>query len=311
MIEKVYAHEAYVMSREQFTQGLQDTSSTAFSSLQNPQNFFLFILMSVGALAILATYLFIARSKVGQNFDHFLQKHNDLGMNFLRIAVGTGLIISSYSNRLFGPELLLSLSPLEPFLRIALLLIGFSYLLNKYVRITSCMGILIYALGYILYQSYILTYCNYLGIFLAFALFPQKSQEKIVYIRVFAGIALAYAALSIKLLHPQIFVDLLQSYHLTNLLPGDPSFATLGAGISELAIGMLLILGLAVRLGTLMVLVVMTLTLFVFQEVVWPHFILYGLAVSLFINNGGDYRLDRSQYLRLRTLKNSPKKPSR
>ena len=57
-------------------------------------------------------------------------------------------------------------------------------------------------------------------------------------------------------------------------------------------IGLFVILGFAMRWTILISLAFITLSILYFQELLWPHFILYGISFSLLINSGDLFTLD-------------------
>jgi hypothetical protein len=65
-----------------------------------------------------------------------------------------------------------------------------------------------------------------------------------------------------------------------------------GAGLAEILIGLFVILGFAMRWTIIISLAFITLSILYFQELLWPHFILYGISFSLLINSGDLFTAD-------------------
>jgi uncharacterized membrane protein YphA (DoxX/SURF4 family) len=199
-------------------------------------------------------------------------------------------------------------------IRIFLFAMSGLILLGLFSQLVGLFSLIIFIIGFHVFGYYLLTYFNYLGEIITLLLFGTFifSLDKILLpelrnsfqfirkyeptiLRVFYGIALAYAAVNIKLLHPVLTVDVANIYHLNRfswLFPPDPLLTTMGAGLAELAIGAFIIFGFQTRFVVLISLFYITLSLIFFREAVWPHLMLYGLSINLLINNGGPLSFD-------------------
>src|SRR5258708_9555028 len=101
-----------------------------------------------------------------------------------------------------------------------------------------------------------------------------------------------YPAITYKLLHPEVIIDIATRYNLMQfpwLFPRDPLLIALGSGMAQVVVGFFLILGFQTRLNTLITFCLMFMSVIFFKEAVWPHIVLLALALYLFINNGGDW----------------------
>jgi hypothetical protein len=171
------------------------------------------------------------------------------------------------------------------------------------VRVAATAGLLLYLVSFIVFGLYPLTYFGYVGVLLALALFgggivaldnlffENKSSLLERYgallIRVCYGFGLVYTAVSVKFLHPGLPMTVVQEYHLTQfhlLFPSDPLLVVFGAALAETTIGILIILGLRLRLTILISLFYLTLSLLFFREMLWPHLILFGISLGLLVN---------------------------
>jgi hypothetical protein len=149
-----------------------------------------------------------------------------------------------------------------------------------------------------------MTYLNYLGeiiVLLLFGLrvwsvdgvlfgplkrFPRLAPYETTIIRIFYGTALIWAAVTVKLIHPELTVTVVNNWNLTRfhwLFPSDPLLVTLGAGIVEAVIGIFIIFGFEMRMTILISLFYITLSLLYFRELVWPHILLYGISFNLLV----------------------------
>ena len=165
-------------------------------------------------------------------------------------------------------------------------------------------GILIFIGSFFVYGPYVFTYLNYLGELVVLLLFGMRvfsvdrmlfgplrrfayfEKYETVIVRVMYGLALIYAGITVKLLHPDLTVTVVNTWHLTKfhwLFPSDPLLVTLGAGIVEMVIGLFIIFGFEMRLTVLISLFYITLSLLYFRELVWPHLLLYGISFNLMV----------------------------
>src|SRR5690348_15857009 len=95
--------------------------------------------------------------------------------------------------------------------------------------------------------------------------------------RITYGVSVIYPAVTFKLLHPEVIIDIVNKYNLTQfhwLFPRDPLLVSLGSGLAQVVVGLCLILGFETRLNTLITFVLMSLSVIFFKEAVWPHYIL-------------------------------------
>jgi uncharacterized membrane protein YphA (DoxX/SURF4 family) len=126
----------------------------------------------------------------------------------------------------------------------------------------------------------------YRWLFGKLARLPIIKQYESDIVRVFYGLALMYAAINVKFLHPILTISVIVQYNLTRfhlLFPHDPLFVVLGAALAEVAIGLFIMLGFQLRLTILVTLFYITLSLIFFRESVWPHLVLYGISLNLLI----------------------------
>lgn len=114
-----------------------------------------------------------------------------------------------------------------------------------------------------------------------------------VIVRVGMGVSFASLGIGEKLLAPQMGLNVVEKYNLTAVVPVPAETWVLGAGFSELILGLLLILGLFTRASAMMALFVFTLTLFgIPDDPVLAHIGLFSLASALLITGAGPWALD-------------------
>ncbi|WP_254863173.1 DoxX family protein [Halovivax gelatinilyticus] len=107
------------------------------------------------------------------------------------------------------------------------------------------------------------------------------------------GVTFVYLGATQKLLDPGLALAVVDHYDLTGVVPVDPALWVLGAGLTEVALGLALLAGAFTRGVAVTALVVFTVTLFALpDDPVLAHVGLYGLASVLLITGGGPYSVD-------------------
>ncbi|MDL5360832.1 DoxX family protein [Halalkalicoccus sp. NIPERK01] len=112
-------------------------------------------------------------------------------------------------------------------------------------------------------------------------------------VRIGMGVAFAFLGLAEKLLAPTLALGVVQQYGLADVTPIPPELWVLGAGLTECALGVALLVGFFTRASALTALFVFTLTLFALpNDPVLAHIGLFSLASTLLITGAGPYALD-------------------
>jgi len=119
-------------------------------------------------------------------------------------------------------------------------------------------------------------------------------------VRVALGVTFVYLGFVEKLLNPGRGLLVVEKYDLTAVVPVEPGMWVVGAGLTEIALGIVVILGLFTRASAAVAFVLFTTTLFGLpDDPVIAHISLFGLASMLFITGSGPLALDN--WLRGRT----------
>lgn len=145
----------------------------------------------------------------------------------------------------------------------------------------------------VIFGSYVLSVDNKL-----FGISPlvKKYQNlEILLIRITYGISVMYPAITLKIFHPAVIVEIVNKYHMNQihwLFPQDPLLISLGTGLAQIVVGLLIIVGFETRYASFVTFWLYLLSVLFFKEAVWPHYILLALALYLTINNGGNLTLD-------------------
>jgi uncharacterized membrane protein YphA (DoxX/SURF4 family) len=249
-----------------------------------------------------------------------LERYAKTGPLALRIALGVALIAASAANWLFVPSLVLAPDPVGLALRLVEAACGLfllAGLLTRYVAIVlALLGIVAmfpFSIENILEQVHILGIAVYLFITGPgpVSLDARRDAGRLVLdhrkapaaainlLRIAMGFGIAYGALTEKLLNPPLAQALLdQSPFLNVLRPlgvSDPVFIWL-AGVTELAVGVVILSGQITRPVMAVGFALFTVTLIVFgvPELI-GHLPYYGIMLTLFIAPDADsWRVQRA-----------------
>lgn len=305
LFSTVSAHEAYVMPYDTFWNGVHQTSNPSiFEALENPADIQVTAIIVVSVLLFLGLNFLFRLSKPGQKVHLFFEKFSRFGPHAVRISIAVSLFFSAWSGVFLGPELHGNLFAQSELIRGTLFVISFMILFGVMTELAAVVGIAIFISAFSVFGSYMLTYSNYLGEFIVLLLFGMRvfSVDKYLFgplkrfhslekyetliIRVMYGFALIYAAITVKLLHPDLTTSVVTTWNLTQfhwLFPSDPLLVAFGAGIVECVIGLFIIFGFEMRMTILISLFYITLSLLYFRELVWPHILLYGISFNLLV----------------------------
>lgn len=325
---KAFAHEVYVLDKGTIAKDLNVHDVNVFSTLQNINNLILFTAFIItGIIVFFVTYK-IGRTKRAIALTSTIEKARPLASLFIRAILGISLIYSSINSALFGPEIRLEDIADMKVLQVILLVSGVAFIVGMFTRFFSLVMLFVFALSVFAFGIYQVTYINYLGELLVLLvlggeslsidrfLFKRKSKSVILLesfghkyadtiLRVTFGISLIYAAIYVKFLHPELSIDVIRSYNLQRVFPFDPSFTVLAAGCVESIIGILFIVGFSLRWNIIFFIGFVTASLLFFGESVWPHFILYGIAIAIFIYGYDKYTLQNQLKMRSKLIKST------
>jgi uncharacterized membrane protein YphA (DoxX/SURF4 family) len=231
-----------------------------------------------------------------------------------------------------GPEIPITSLPFHTLLIPLMYISGLLLFFGIFTRVAAGIGFFILLLSTMVYGDYILTYFNYYGEYLALLIWGSYSFSldnvffgisqlvkkykniELFLIRVTYGISVMYPAITIKFLHPAVIEDIAVRYHLNQihwLFPSDPLLISLGTGMAQVVVGLMIIFGFQTRLASTITFFLYGLSVLYFKEAVWPHLILLALALYLVINNGGKITIDQwvyTTFFEKKRLKTSSKK---
>lgn len=301
----VFAHEAYVMPAQDFWQEMEKPFNPhSIEALQNVNNQHITLAVVTGVLILLLLNFLFRRLKWGQVLTEKLESFSAYGPVFVRLAIAVSFFFSAKSFVFLGPELSLAQLPWSTILQWGLYLCSFLILLGIFTELAAIVALAIFSIGLFNFGPYVFTYLNYLGEIIVLMLFgtrhwsvdewllgPKKWFKKwkkyeTTIIRICYGLALIYAGITVKFLHPDLTTQVATDWNLMQfnwLFPSDPLLITLGAGLAEIAVGLFILLGFELRLTVIISLFYMTLSLLFFRELVWPHLLLYGISLNLLV----------------------------
>lgn len=310
------AHEVYVLPPDVIADALTKPGLPFFDVIAaNLGQFFFWGFISVWAFF---TVLSISLSKRTERwFDPFFQKLKPYAPLVARVTLGLAIMFSAYESALFGPELPLFSAATGDgvaILRFILMILGAMIVVGLFTRVCALLLMAVFVALFVQHGWYMLTYANYLGEMMVvlvignatFALdrlhhdsYPHHIHKVVrwfeshafLILRVSFGISLIYAAVFAKLLHAELALQTVYLYHLTNIFPFEPQFIVLGAFCIELLLGVFFIFGIEVRFASLFLLFWLTLSLLYFKESVWPHIVIAGVGIAIFMQGYDRYTI--------------------
>jgi len=105
-------------------------------------------------------------------------------------------------------------------------------------------------------------------------------------VRIAFGANLVWLGFTEKIFAPNMFAAVMEKFHLSPIGIG-PDMAVLGAGLIELAIGMMYLLGIRMRTVSVLMFGILVFTVVTFHESILAHIIMFTVSV-VFVLNGKD-----------------------
>lgn len=307
------AHEVYVLDKATIMNDILSASPNPFAFISSHQYQFFFWGFIV--FLVVTTVFFISMTRRFEEWCYpFLQRMKRWAPLVARVTLGACLIASGYNSALYGPEI-----PIDSlvgasygiFIELGLYITGALIVIGLFTRLAAFVSMVLFAIGIYAYGAYMFTYANYMGEMLVVFLlgggtwsvdsmlakrnsawefeaassgrFKRIEPYAFLALRVLFGVSIAFAAFYAKYLHSNLAVDLITKYHLTDFFHFEPLFIVLGACIIEILIGVFFALGFEIRHTSLFFMFWIMLSLLYFGESVWPHLILVGVNISLFM----------------------------
>ncbi len=324
----VAAHVDYVTDP---VEGSGDAVSFVADVLSDPTNLALVVGASVAGVAALAAYLRV-RPTVPDVvvLRETLTTYYDLVPWMLRLGLGLPLVGAGFQGYLFAPTVTFDPGT-NPLLRLLLIGVGFFVLFGLATRVVASVGLALYLWALTVSTDVVLALEYVPGLLAIFVLGGGRpsaddmlqdvaSTEGTLYgrvdpvhhlkswlddatapyrryvptvLRVGMGLSFVYLGLTQKLGDPARSMAVVAKYDLTAVVPVAPELWVLGAGLTEMAVGLALIAGLLTRASAATAFVLFTLTLFGLpDDPVLAHVTLFGMVSAVFTLGAGPLSLD-------------------
>jgi len=303
--QTAFAHERWFLD-DQKLQVLK-TAPPQMSEVPDAVYFWTFATATLLFFLAVALDLHLAKNKYAKNLANNLSKHTSWIAPIVRVTTGFVLIFSALESRIFAPDL----RPVFPLLIAIEMLVGLCLLVGFMTRGASLVGILLYLSALIVLPvTDVLQYAVFAGIFIYLLItgdeavpgqkhwwpFRHKSILKffekyrayaLPIARIFFGFSLAFVALMNKLIFPQFataFLEIQPANFMSFLGVSNGCFVLI-AGLVELLLGLLIVLGCLPRMVGFMLIFSFTITLLAFGPLeLVGHLPLYALAFALLVN---------------------------
>lgn len=304
---KTQAHVRYLSSEvEQASYG-QSNFDIFFSPLQDPR----YVVMILSTLfIIILVYWFCDHNKYLHKWADHMSKIGESYKPFIpwitRLSLGI-LLVSGATNAFLISPVVAQGSTL---LSLVQLITGFFLMAGFLTGVSAVVALLLFV--YALFQDpYLIGSFDILALILSlFALdsrrpgvddivgIPDWLHEKKLreylptILRVGIGIGMSYLAFAEKILTPELASLVVERSGLIEVIPVSSAMWTFSAGIIELLVGIMLLIGWKTRIASVAALVILSLSFFYFGEDVSSHVTLFGTLSAVFILGVGKLGID-------------------
>lgn len=313
------AHEVYVLTPDTTTRALATPHWSELAVIARNLGEFTFWAFIAGLIIFVVFFVSIIRP-LERWLDPFLARLTPYAPAVSRITVGLAFLAAAHYGALFGPELPLSgtFAGYETSVEGALVVIGLMIVFGFYTRIAALAALAFFGAEIAAHGWYLLTYANYFGELVLLlilgahklAFHHQGYDERrapdwllawkrkftpyaFLILRVGFGVSLLFASLYAKIFYNNLALSVAYAYPpLVRFFGFEPHFLVLGAALIEILIALFFILGVEIRFTSLFLLFWLSLSLWYFGEVVWPHIILIGIPVAFIFYGYDAYSLE-------------------
>ena len=298
-------------------------------ALMNPFNLAALATGGIAGVAATAVYLRIRPFRRDLAvFRETMAEYRDLLPWLLRLSVGLPLVGAGFSGYFFSPAVTLA-SP--TFVRLFGITVGFLLLFGFGTRLMAFVGLVGYLVGLSFRPTLLLAF-EYVPALAAIALLgggrpsadhvvgrlaaadtvysridpfyrvvavpfvervdPYRTLVPVI-VRIGLGLSFIYLGITQKLMNPGNATAVVAKYNLTAVVPVSPELWVVGAGVTEAAVGTVLILGAFTRAASAVAFLLFTTTLFGLpDDPVLAHISLFGLASALLVTGAGRWSID-------------------
>ncbi len=300
------AHEVYVLNHDEVAFAIHAPRPDYVMAVKD--HFWQFIQWGLLAIVVVLGIFFFSISKpVERVLDPILRRIKHYAPYIAQITLGVALCASGFYNAAFGIELALEavFGIAAHLMSYVFIVSGLMLLLGILPRVGAMIGLSIYLVLVGQYGHYMLNYLTYAGEAFTLVIFGGAYAihskiwmphffgrmahsalhiYKFTIVRVCFGISLVYASIYAKFIYGDLALETVNKFHLVQYFPFDPVFLVLGAMIIEIVIGLCFIIGFELRFVSLFFLCFLVLSLNFFGEAVWPHLILIGTSIAIFVH---------------------------
>jgi len=313
-----FAHEVYVLTPDEIAMAEAAPTISPISIIGDNVEQFIFWTFVVLFTVITVFFISISR-KIEDMFDPYLMRLKHYAPAVSRITIGLSFLAAAYYQASYGPELPFTqtFGEYAPLVTIVVAVIGLLITIGFWTQFAALVALGLYAFAVVKYGSYMLTYANYLGEivmllllgthrlgverFRSIAEAPRHILDVLarkfapygfLFLRVCFGISLVFASVYAKFIYSNLAFQVVEKYNLVHFFPFEPHFLVLGAALLELTLGVFFILGIEIRFAVIFLNIFLALSMLYFGEAVWPHLILFGVSIALFLHGYDKYSIE-------------------
>ena len=301
------AHVGYVLDHDEFVSHEGVDNAFLLSGLREaPGSTALAALIGIVLVALIIFWRTRPASKrlLAKAQDKLMSYRELLGW-IARLSIGIALIGAGTAKAFISPVL-----AGNAHIGLVEILLGFLFLLGFLLPLAYLGSIVLFVVG-VTHSGYLAGNFDFLALVVAPLLLsaprpglddilsiPQikigeKTRELVpLVLRIGLGVAFIFLAVYEKFMNPHDSELVVTLYHLQHAIPVPAALWVLGAGLVELVLGILLIIGFEVRLVAIVSFVVISLSFFYFQESVYSHVTLFGAISMLVVLGAGKYSVD-------------------
>jgi len=303
------AHEVYVLTPAQIQLGLQ---TPPFSEIATTASYFSQFAFwgFIAALTILVVFLVSIFRPLERRLDPVLARARRYAEPIARVTIGLSFIAAAYYGATYGPELPIAATfgAAAGAVRAMLAVIGVLLILDIFTEAAALVALALFASAIYVHGIYMLTYANYFGEIIVLLILGSWRGSRLLggklapyafpFLRVCFGISLFYASFYAKVIHNELALQVASlplAGHATSIasvLGFEPHFLVLGAAIVEMLLALFFIFGIEIRFASVFLLFWLSLSLWYFGEVVWPHVILIGIPIAFMFYGYDRYSLE-------------------
>ncbi|MDB5259098.1 MAG: hypothetical protein JWO73_306 [Candidatus Taylorbacteria bacterium] len=305
-VPQVSAHEVYVLDHSEINTAMQAPRPDFMQSMRDHLGQFIVWGLIFTILILIVFYVSISRP-IERLIDPALMYLKKFAPHVAQATLGLALMASGYYHAVFGIEIPLgpTFGSLEHLVSFCLIVAGAMLAFGLFPRIAAMFTVAFFIGLAVHFGAYMLNYATYLGEAITIAIFggahtifankrlsqiaarvisPSFHAYKFLIMRVLFGSSLIYASVYAKFIHGALALEVVSKYNLTHYFPFDPVFLVLGAMLTEILLGVCFAIGFEIRFASLFFLAFLSMSLVFFGEAVWPHIILIGTALAMFLH---------------------------